>query len=43
MEELPPELQIAETTQLDVAIPGWHINGHGEVYMLNTLVAYFGL
>ena len=43
MEELPPELQITETTQLDVSIPGWYINGHGEVYMLNTLVAYFGL
>ena len=31
MEDYPPEMRISETTQVDVAIPGWHINGHGEV------------
>ena len=24
------EMQIPDTTQVDVAIPGWHINGHGK-------------
>ena len=40
MEVLPLELQIAETTQLDVAIPGWHINGHGEVCRTNFNLSY---
>ena len=30
MEEYPEHMQIPETTQVDVAIPGWHINGHGD-------------
>ena len=30
MEEFPEEMQITDTTQVDVAIPGWHINGHGK-------------
>lgn len=30
MEEFPEEMQITNTTQVDVAIPGWHINGHGK-------------
>jgi hypothetical protein len=29
MEEYPPEMRIPEMTQVEVAIPGWHINGHG--------------
>jgi hypothetical protein len=30
MEEFPPEMQIPEVTKVDVAVSGWHINGHGE-------------
>ena len=30
MEEFPEEMQITDTTQVDVAFPGWHINGHGK-------------
>ena len=28
--EFSPEMQIPEATKVDVAVPGWHINGHGE-------------
>ena len=30
MEEYPEYMQIPDTTRVDVAIPGWHINGHGD-------------
>jgi len=30
MEELPPEMRIPDKTKFDVAIPSWHINGHGD-------------
>jgi len=30
MEEFPEEMRILDTTRVDVAIPGWHINGHGK-------------
>ena len=40
MKELPTEMQIPETTQIDVKIPGWHINGHGEVCRNNFNLSY---
>jgi hypothetical protein len=40
MEEFPQEMQIPETTQVDVAIPGWHINGHGEFCRNNFNLSY---
>jgi hypothetical protein len=30
MAAFPPEMRIPESTKVDVAIPGWHINGHGD-------------
>ena len=33
-------MQIPETTKLDVAIPGWHINGHGEMCRNNFNISY---
>jgi len=30
MEEFPEEMRIPDMTRVDVAIPGWHINGHGK-------------
>ena len=38
--DFPPEMQIPETTKLDVAIPGWHINGHGETCRNNFNISY---
>lgn len=29
MSEFPEAMQIPDTTEVGVAIPGWHINGHG--------------
>lgn len=29
MEEFPLDMRIPDKTEVDVAIPGWHINGHG--------------
>lgn len=40
MEQLPPNMQIPDTTQLDVAIPRWHINGHGETCRTNFNLSY---
>ena len=33
-------MQIPDTTQLDVAIPRWHINGHGEMCRKNFNISY---
>ena len=33
-------MQIPDTTQVDVAIPGWHINGHGTKCQNNFNLAY---
>ena len=30
MSEFPEHMQINPATKIDVAIPSWHINGHGE-------------
>jgi hypothetical protein len=40
MSEFPLEMQIPNTTQLDVAIPGWHINGHGDSCRNNFNLSY---
>ena len=40
MEKFPTEMQIPETTQVDVKIPGWHINGHGESCRNNFNLSY---
>ena len=34
------EMQIPETTKVDVKIPGWHINGHGKVCRNNFNLSY---
>jgi hypothetical protein len=33
-------MQIPESTQCDVAIPGWHINGHGDGCRSNFNLSY---
>jgi len=40
MEEFPPEMRIPEATKVDVAVPGWHINGHGESCRDNFNLSY---
>ena len=40
MADFPPEMQIPETTKVDVAIPGWHINAHGESCRENFNLSY---
>ena len=40
MLEFPPEMRIPETTKVDVAIPGWHINAHGESCCENFNLSY---
>lgn len=40
LEEFPPEMHIPDTTIVDVAVPGWHINGHGETCRNNYNLSY---
>jgi hypothetical protein len=40
MEDFPSEMKIPDTTQVEVAIPGWHINGHGESCRDNFNLSY---
>lgn len=40
MMEFPEEMRIPDTTQVDVAIPGWHINGHGKTCQENFNLSY---
>ena len=40
MADFPPEMRIPEKTQVDVAIPGWHINAHGERCQENFNLSY---
>ena len=40
MAEFPEAMQIPDTTQVDVAIPGWHINGHGAKCRNNFNLSY---
>ena len=40
MANFPPEMRIPDSTQVDVAIPGWHINAHGEKCRENFNLSY---
>ena len=40
MEEFPSEMKIPDTTKVDVAIPGWHINGHSTSCRDNFNLSY---
>jgi Kyakuja-Dileera-Zisupton transposase len=40
MADFPPEMRIPESTRVDVAIPGWHINAHGEKCRENFNLSY---
>ena len=40
MEQLLPNMQIPDMTQLDMAIPRWHINGHSETCRTNFNLSY---
>ena len=40
MAKFPEHMQIPDMTQIDVAILGWHINGHGAKCQNNFNLAY---
>lgn len=40
MEQFPPEMQILDSIHVDMAIPGWHINGHGDACRNNFNLSY---
>ncbi|KAJ3511895.1 hypothetical protein NLJ89_g3832 [Agrocybe chaxingu] len=40
MKEYPPEMQIDPKTRVDAAIPGWHINGHGQPCRTKFALSY---
>ena len=40
MQNYPENMRIPETTEVGVAIPGWHINGHGEGCRTNFNLSY---
>jgi len=40
MKEFPEEMRIPDATRVDVAIPGWHINGHGKTCQENFNLSY---
>ena len=40
LEEYLPEVHIQDMTQVEVAIPGWHINGHGANCRDNFNLSY---
>jgi len=40
MADFPPEMRIPDRTHVDVAIPGWHINAHGERCRENFNLSY---
>ena len=40
MTEFPEAMQIPDTTQVNVAIPGWHINAHGAKCRNNFNLSY---
>ena len=40
MADFPEEMRIPEYTKVDVAIPGWHINAHGESCRENFNLSY---
>ena len=40
MEQFPREMQIPDSIHIDVAISGWHINGHGDACRNNFNLSY---
>ena len=40
MQNYPENMQIPEMMQVDVAIPSWHINGHGDGCQTNFNLSY---
>ena len=40
MMEFLEEMQIPDTTQVNMAIPGWHINGHGKACQENFNLSF---
>lgn len=40
MEEFPDDMKIDLNTQLDIAIPSWHINRYGLDYKANFNLSY---
>lgn len=40
MADFPEEMRIPDSTQVDVVIPGWHINAHGEKCRENFNLSY---
>ena len=40
MGDFPKHMQIPDKTCVDVAIPGWHINGHGKTCRDNFNLSY---
>jgi hypothetical protein len=40
MEEFPKGMRIPNATKVNVAIPGWHINGHGKTCQENFNLTY---
>jgi hypothetical protein len=40
MDKFPQRMQILNVTQVDVAIPVWHINGHGKTCQENFNLSY---
>lgn len=40
MSDFPEEMQIPDMIQVGVAIPGWHINGHGAKCRDNFTLSY---
>jgi hypothetical protein len=40
IEDFPEDMRIKDSTKLDVAIPSWHINGHGAKCRDNFNLAY---
>ncbi|KAM6497206.1 hypothetical protein JOM56_007679 [Amanita muscaria] len=40
MEEYPDEMKLDPNMQIDIGIPGWHINGHGEKCKSNFCLSF---
>ena len=40
IKDFPEDMRIKDSTKLDVAIPSWHINGHGANCQNNFNLAY---
>jgi len=40
MADFPEEMRIKSETKIDVAIPSWHINGHGQACRQNYNLLY---